>query len=222
MKNYKIILGFLVSTLLIVSSFNAHAVKIFPRIGIEIAEMEAEDNLANTYDHPAGSTIGATVGFNGGLLFYMKENYIDLSFNLMPYDFGLSQPTDGNMPNDGIRSEVNISYGHRVIADTFIMAGYRGLGYSREIFGEDASQNGYFVGVNLTNMEWDDYLVSVSVAQVFGESVTPDNSSESSGSMIKVSWRAKDSHGLWHFKGEDFGPGIGSSVIAAGYTYLFY
>ena len=40
MKNYKIILGFLVSTLLVVSSFNAHAVKIFPRVGIEIAEME--------------------------------------------------------------------------------------------------------------------------------------------------------------------------------------
>lgn len=221
MKNLKFISGIFFSFILLSMSLNAHAVKIFPRVGLEVGELEAEDNLATTYDHTAGDTIVFTAGVNAGLLFYMKDNFVDFSVNLLPYELPVSG-TDANMPNEGWRSEVNFSYGHRLFADTFIMAGYRTLGFDADMFGSKASQNGVFVGVSLTNMEWDDNLVSVSISQLFGESVTPDNTSESSGSMIKIAYRAKDSHGLWHFKGEDFGPGIGSSLIMIGYTYLFY
>lgn len=221
MKKYKVIFGFLFSLVLLTSSLSAQAVKIFPRVGVELGELEAEDSLAKIPDHGNGDTIVFTAGVNAGLLFYMKDKYIDFSVNLLPYDLGVSG-TDGSMPNSGWRSDINLTYGHRAVADTFLIAGARMLGYGKDPLGKTASQDGYFVGMSMTNMEWDKHLVSVTVAQLFGTSVTSDGSLESGGSMIRVAWREKDSHGLWHFKGENFGPGITSSFLGVGYTYLFF
>ena len=214
-------INLLLSIILFAISLNAHAVNIIPRIGIDAGGIGVTDSLNSDSADTEDEFEGLGFGVNAGVAIVMKDNFIDLSLNLIPYGFN-DGGTDTNMPNSGIRSEFNAIYGHRLTGSAFGIVGYRQLGYSEELFGGDSFQKGILFGVNLNNMNWHSKLLSVTFAQIYGESVTPERSSGSKGHMIKLAWREKDAHGLWHFKVEQFKRGIDTNFMGFGYTYLFY
>lgn len=200
---------------------NVQAVEIIPRVGVAAGILWTEDNIAAVKDWDVG--ISPTYGVNGGVVFAMKDNYIDLSFDTLNYDIGLSQPVDKNMPNKGWRSEYNFTYGHRMFAGLYGFVGYRHVGWSPSLFGNSGStEKGIFLGISLSNMEWGDELLSIALGEFFGKFETPEGSSDAEGFLMRVSWREKGSNSLWSVKWSQVGPQIQDGPLTIGYSYLFY
>lgn len=224
MKSNKFIKSSLQSTLsllLLMIFINVQAVEIIPRIGIAGGLLWTEDNIAANFDTENGAV--TAFGPNGGIVFAMKDSFMDVSFDALKYDKEVVGGTDYNMPNKGWRSELNFTYGQRLRENIYVFAGYRQVGWDASMFGNaQTTQKGTFVGLSLSNLELGSDLVSFSLGQVFGKYNSPEGTADAEGFLFKASSREKGSNVLWSIKWSQVGTLINDIPLTFGYTYLFY
>jgi len=208
---------------MMVTFTSAQAVKIIPRIGVAGGILFSEDNISAQANSDQEPGVTSVFGINGGTVFAFKDDYIDLSFDGLNYSKPVNGGMDYNMPNKGWRSELNLTYGHRLRENIFIVAGFRQVEWEESLsVSADTNQRGSFVGVSLSNMEQGNTLISFSMAQFFGEFNSPEGSADAEGVLLRISWREKGSNDLWSLKWTQVGTLITDIPFTVGYTYLFY
>lgn len=206
--------------LLILGSSLSHAASFIPRLGVSGGVFWTEDNTSpvNDSDHPRS----LSYGFNGGVVMVMQDSFVDISFDSISYDIGLTAPVDLGQPNVGWRSEVNLTGGYRLVENLYGLVGLRQAVWGESVFSDDgASFNGLFVGISINNLEVDRDLMSIMVGQVIGDWKTDFAKVDAEGALFKISWREKGARSLWSVKWTDVGSALSDISVMFGYTYLF-